>query len=383
MRGARPGPTLLCVGGLHGNEPAGVIALRRALAWLEGCEERLKGEFVAVTGNVRALRAGRRFVDADLNRAWTEERLAWLRRDGKRPYRAAEDHEQRELLETIERVVEEARGPVYVVDLHTTSGSDGVFSTFGDTLLNREFAAHFPVPMILGLEELVEGTLLALLGRHGLVAVVLETGQHGEAAAVERAEAAVRVAVASAGLLAEREVEGLDAGRTLLRACCGDLPRALEMRYRHMITDDDAFRMLPGFRNFQEVREGELLAHDVRGEIRAPWDARILMPLYQEQGDEGFFLVREFSPFWLRVSSWLRRVRADRIAPLLPGVHRDPAEPDEIVVDKHVARWFALQFFHLLGFRREEDAGDRLVLTRRRFDAARYLHRLPRPEPLH
>lgn len=32
LRGARPGPTLVCIGGIHGNEPAGVQALRRVLA---------------------------------------------------------------------------------------------------------------------------------------------------------------------------------------------------------------------------------------------------------------------------------------------------------------------------------------------------------------
>ena len=31
VRGARSGPTLLCVGGMHGNEPAGVYALQSVL----------------------------------------------------------------------------------------------------------------------------------------------------------------------------------------------------------------------------------------------------------------------------------------------------------------------------------------------------------------
>ncbi|MCZ6618859.1 MAG: hypothetical protein O7E57_12075, partial [Gammaproteobacteria bacterium] len=41
----------------------------------------------------------------------------------------------------------------------------------------------------------------------------------------------------------------------------------------------------------------------------------------------------------------------DRVAGWLPGVRRDPDHPDTLHVNRRVARLFALQFFHLLGFR--------------------------------
>jgi succinylglutamate desuccinylase len=381
VRGPRPGPTLLCVGGLHGNESAGVHALRRVLDRIRPRTGEVQGELVGVVGNERALAAGRRFVDRDLNRAWTEERLARIRREGPSEH-DAEDREQLELLETIEAVVEEARGPVYVLDLHTTSGFGGSFSTFGDTLPNRDFAAHIPVPMVLGLEELVDGTLLAFLGYHGLVAVAFESGQHDEPEAVDRAEAAVLVALTGVGLLPRpRLPEASRAWKRLAREY-RHLPRALEMRARHHVREGDGFRMEPGYRNFQEVRPGEVLARDARGEVLASEGGRILMPLYQEQGDDGYFLVREFSSFWLWAASALRRLRVDRVAHWLPGVRRDPADPHGVVVDKRVARWYALQLFHLLGFRKHEDAGKRLVMRRRRFDEARFVGRGPKPERL-
>lgn len=381
VRGPRPGPTLLCVGGLHGNETAGVQALRRVLDRIEPRASELSGELVAVVGNEQALAAGRRYVDRDLNRAWTEERVARIRARGRRGG-DAEDREQLELLATIEEVVEQARGPVYVLDLHTTSGFGASFSTFGDTLPNRDFAAHIPVPMVLGLEELVEGTLLAFLGYHGLVAVAFETGQHDEPQAVDRAEAGVLIALTAVGLLPrERFPAAQDAWKRLSREY-RHLPRALEMRFRHDIDPRDGFRMRPGYLNFQRVEKGEVLARDGQGPVRASERARILMPLYQEQGEDGYFLVREFNAFWLWAASALRRLRVDRVAHWLPGVHRDPRVPDGVVVDKRVARWYALQLFHLLGFRKHEDAGDRLVMRRRRFDEARFVKRGPPPERL-
>ncbi len=106
------------------------------------------------------------------------------------------------------------------------------------------------------------------------------------------------------------------------------------------------------------------------------------MPLYQEQGEDGFFLVREFSAFWMGVSVAMRRARLARLAPLLPGVRRVRGTIDEVVVNKRVARFFARQLFHLLGFRQLEDVGDALVMRRRRFDERRYLKWPPAPTAL-
>jgi len=381
VRGDRPGPSLICVGGIHGNEPAGVYALERVLAALKSRSDALAGEFVALAGNRAALAKKCRFVDRDLNRAWTDERLARLRAEDAVGLEA-EDLEQVELLHALDHAVTDARGTVYVVDLHTTSGLGGTFSTFGDSLPNRDFAEHIPVPMVFGLEELVEGTLLAFLGEHGLVAIAVESGQHDESRAVDRAEAAIWIAIRTAGLLAPADVPEASVGQAFLRAETDGLPQAAEMRFRYDVDPDMQFAMNPGYKNFQRVTQGETIARDRHGDIVVSEDSRLLMPLYQKQGEDGFFLVREFSPFWLRVSYLLRRARADRFARWLPGVRQDADAPDTLHVNRRVARLYALQLFHLLGFRSVEDTGDHLVVRRRRFDEARFIARGPSPEQL-
>ena len=84
--------------------------------------------------------------------------------------------------------------------------------------------------MIFGLEELVDGTLLNLLSEHGIVALTIETGQHDEPEAIDRAEAAIWIALVSAGLLPERLVPEATEARKLLARDSQHLPRALEMR---------------------------------------------------------------------------------------------------------------------------------------------------------
>ena len=76
----------------------------------------------------------------------------------------------------------------------------------------------------------------------------------------------------------------------------GGIPRFMEIFSRYPVTPDAGFEMLPGFENFHAVRSGQLIARDRKGGVHAPQTARLFMPLYQDQGDDGFFLVRSVQP---------------------------------------------------------------------------------------
>src|SRR5688572_24226384 len=76
LRGAAEGPTLIAIGGLHGNEPAGVTVLGSVLGRLRERGAEVRGELIGLIGNVRALAARRRYLARDLNRLWTPARLA-------------------------------------------------------------------------------------------------------------------------------------------------------------------------------------------------------------------------------------------------------------------------------------------------------------------
>jgi hypothetical protein len=357
-----PGPTLIVVSGLHGNEPAGVLASARVLEALGPRAGDLRGRIHFLVGNREALARGDRYLDRDLNRAWTREQVRALTGAAGE---TAEDREQLELLSELDRVLDASRGPVYALDLHTTSGPDGVFTTVGDTLENRTLARTLPVPLVLGLEELVDGTLHEYLEGRGLVTLAFESGQHLESEAVDRAEAAIWILLAATGLLPEALIPELGPSRASLEAVGRSLPRVVELRYRHPISKEDGFRMRPGFRSFQRIRRGDELADDRSGPVRAPESGRLLMPLYQTLGDDGFFSVREIRVFWLRVSRILRALGVDRFVHLLPGIRKHPVRPAILVVDRRVARWYALQLMHLLGFRRYREEGNTLLVLRR------------------
>lgn len=364
--GLEPGPTLVCLGGLHGNEPAGVLAIDRVLSILRESETTLCGELVGLVGNRRALARGDRFVDHDLNRAWQSERLSrLLRAPGPRE---AEDREQVELDAVLQELIQEAPGRVFLLDLHTTSGPGPAFAILDDTLPNREIALDFPVPLVLGLEEELAGTLASYLTVQGVTVLGFEAGQHQDPESVSRAEAAIWLALDSCGLLQGWDRERARAARRLLEEQTAIDLQIFEVRYRHHVERADRFRMGTGFRSFQPVASGQILGQSADGPVTAPFAGLLLMPLYQDQGQDGFFLVVEIRPVWLSVSAAVRSWRLERFIHLLPGVRRDPERPDTYRVDRRWARWLAPQLFHLLGFRREGKKLGRIMVVRRRAD---------------
>lgn len=366
--GGIPGSTMIVTAGIHGNEPAGLEAVARVVSRLERDRPEIRGTLVALAGNLAALRERTRFIDEDLNRRWTPERVAALRAGACAEEGAAEDLEQLELLEALQQAVDGKSGPHYFLDLHTSSAEGPAFLTVGDTLFNRRFAANFPLPVILGLEEQVDGALLEYLNELGFVTLGVEAGHHDSGSSVDRLEAALWLALLHAGLLPPEAVPDPEACRSVLTEGGRDIPRLLEVRRRHAIAPEDGFCMEPGYGNFHRVTKGQLLARDEHGLVLAPQSGRLLLPLYQGKGGDGFFIAREVRAFWLGLSSLLRRLRLGVLLRLLPGVRRHPARRELLVVDTRIARWFAVETCHLFGYRKLRRDGSELLAGRRRFD---------------
>lgn len=368
--GSARGTLLFVVGGVHGNEPAGVRAIRLVLAELERRGLALAGRLVGLVGNRGALAAGRRYLAVDLNRLWTEEAVAAARRG---ELASAEAREQAELLACLDVHLAAGFERVVLLDLHSTSAGGAPFTIHSDTLQNRPIALALPVPVLLGLEERVDGTLLSWFADQGHASVCLEGGQNDVPSTVENHVAALWLTLVSTGLLAEQDFPELARQRARLANSACNLPAVVELRYRYGIDAGAAFEMLPGFQNFQHVRRGEVLARiDTGGgvaDVASPLEGRMLMPRYQALGDDGFFLGREVRPFWLALSGLVRRARLDWVVRTLPGVTSDRARPGELSVDRRIARWLTVEILHLFGYRWRAREGRRVRFVRRRDSA--------------
>jgi succinylglutamate desuccinylase len=145
----------------------------------------------------------------------------------------------------------------------------------------------------------------------------------------------------------------------------------LEIRHRHVCHDGDGFEMGEGYRNFQPVSARQVVAVDDAGDISIPESGIMMMPRYQGQGEDGFFLAREVKGVWLEMSRLLRRARADRLVAYLPGVRPHPDREDHFILDPRVARFKPTEILHLFGYRRKRKRDEGLVFSRRRPDFGR------------
>lgn len=363
--GDRGGPTLIIIGGLHGNEPGGVSAMKSLVPDIKEIEAQFKGRLFFIAGNTQALERRVRYIDVDLNRSWTQ---TLMHGEGSDDFRTtAEGRELHELDDLIDSILITAMDEVFVIDLHSTSAEGIPFATVGDTLRNREFAQKFPIAILLGIEEQLEGTLLEYLNNDGAVTLGFEGGQHLSVKTIENHRAMIWLGLVNAGIIDKSMLpEGEDPFETLASATSGT--GLYEILDRHATKPDDSFAMSGHFDNFAPVKRNAQIATDRNGPITAPRTGLIIMPLYQKLGNDGFFIGQRISPFWLWLSGVLRRLGVQRTVHWLPGVTQDPDDPATLIVNTQVARLFPLQVFHLLGFRRRRWVGNKLVVSRRRHD---------------
>lgn len=354
--GLERGPTLVVTCGVHGNEPAGVLAARRVLARI--APRRLRGRLVVAAGNLAALARGVRFIDRDLNRRWIDPAPP--------SSGASEDRERDELDALFQSEAARSSHRLIFLDLHTTSAASPPFACFGDTLANHGLAMALGVPALFGLDEVIDGSMLGLMTDRGHVAVSVEGGQHADVRSVEHLETATWLALLHCGMVGPDCVPDLASRRVELGRATRAVPPLLEVVHRHVTQPDDDFAMEPGFRSFQAVARGTLLARDRSGPIVASERAIVVMPRYQGQGDDGFFLARAIGPRLLALAAVLRRARVERLVARLPGVSRCTVDRDALVVDTKAARIRASELLRLCGYRRVRIDGERVHYSRRR-----------------
>lgn len=364
INGRESEKSIVFFGGIHGNEPAGIIAMERVLKYIKENRTPFEGNLWALQGNIPALKEKKRYLDKDLNRIWyTKYNDAKLSPNGISEYK-----EREELKEYIKRFLDQSKGEVYFFDLHTTSSHSVPFISISDTLKNREVIEGVPVPIVLGLEEQMEGTLFSFFSELGIPMALFEAGQHDSMASVDNNEAFVWLMLAKLGFINKDDVPDFHIYYETLAKESVYRKQIFQLKYRHPLNGEDAFKMTPGYVNFQPIRKNQMLAEDQNGEIKAPMSGRIFMPLYQNQGSEGFFIIEEIKKFWLKVSEQFRLLGLDRFMHLLPGVRRDKTLTECFIINVNIAAFFVLDFFHLLGYRKVIRRDNRYIVKRRPFD---------------
>ena len=334
--GERPGPLVIAIGALHGNEPAGVKALEMVFDALElerrdNPDFQFKGKLVGLIGNAKAFLLRQRFVDQDLNRMWTPEYLEEIEHTTPTTP-SAEHHEVKQLFDCISTECQAFSAEKRIfLDLHTTSADGGIFSIPTDEDQSLQLAKYLGAPAIVGLQESISGTLLGFAIQGGFcftrrsfpahqasagesegglpvtnkpitftrrsfseggqpICVAFEAGQHDSPHSISRSAIAIVRCLRTMGCIAQQDLTNFADSLTL--PFLNYVPPVVRFRYAHHIEAKDGFKMRAGYANFQPIQQGEHLADDVHGPVLSPEKGLILMPLYQAKGSDGFFIVQ-------------------------------------------------------------------------------------------
>lgn len=275
IESGRPGPRLLVLGGVHGNERTGVDAVRRLRLRFGSKGERLRrGSLTVAVGNPAAVRRNMRgsVRHADLNRCFTPEKIGM-----------PGTYEERRAAELAPVI---AAADV-LVDLHAvnTPAEPFVVATSGDAA-RRALGAAFPCrTFLVAPDEVIGGTTDGWIGRCGGVGIGYESGYMKDLA---------RMTEVMAGLDRILRQLGLVAG-SLSPKC--QAPQQVIRLERPILLEGEAFAFAPGRgkTSFEPIREGETLGFmDGKAQL-APFTGLLVFPkpkrLHKPGAPIGFLAV--------------------------------------------------------------------------------------------
>ena len=283
-----PGALLFITAGIHGNEPAGVLALENVFKILQKEKPEIKGKIIGLKGNQKALKKQVRFIDEDLNRTWISENI------NSQKINTSEKEEMFEIIEILKSQAEKNFSKYYFLDCHTTSSKSEPYISVQNVNDNLKWAKLFPTHIICGFSDIVKGSIDRYESKIGMTGFTFEGGQHQEKSSIKNHEGIIWLNIQQACHLDFNDLNEIPSSvKTLLARRKNQ--KIFEIIYRHKINNNDDFKMKSGFKNFQKLKKGELLAHQNQQPIYSKWENYIFMPSYQSQGNDGFFIIKKLN----------------------------------------------------------------------------------------
>jgi succinylglutamate desuccinylase len=234
---------------MHGNERAGWAAYREARRLLQPRTH--NGTVALIVGNPAAARAGKRFLDTDLNRAFAVENLT-----SAAPHNV-EVHRFREIEPYL-------RDTNILLDIHTASQPCEPFAICLDNDARHiDFARQIPVVRYITINwrPYLSRSTMAWVSRWNpsALAISIECGEHAAPTSRAIAAAAVRQTLAAAGVIEEQGPQPPERKPALLQVMeCATTSNPAAFAYTRQIGC------------FSKVSPGQVIATEGAREIRAP-----------------------------------------------------------------------------------------------------------------
>jgi succinylglutamate desuccinylase len=260
IMGDKPGPTLAIFAGLHGNETAGVFALQELIPKLKIT----RGKIFIAYANPPAIEAGVRMVNKNMNRCFNKDNK------GTDP----EDIRAKELMTVLD-------SSDALLDLHMFYDDGVPFVICEDNAV--DIAHKFDVDIISTNWDTTEpGAADGYMFRQGKIGICIECGPISKAQEYKGFSIRTIYQFLRHFDMSDSRTEFSTKPKRIVRAS-------------HMVRKSSAnFKLTDGFRNFDKMKNGQIISVDGKERYVAKDGECIIFPHYNARiGEEAFIIGTE------------------------------------------------------------------------------------------
>lgn len=259
ITGPDPGPTVAIFAGVHGNERAGIYALQELIPKLK----LTKGTLCLAFANPPAIEANVRFINKNLNRRF------FAGNDGK----GYEDTRARELMTILDKCDA-------LLDLHMfySDGNVEPFAICEEPSI--KVAGAFDLPLIAtNFTNVEKGGSDGYMFLRGKVGICVECGPISQSS--ELKDYAIKT------VYQFLQYYNMIQPQTAL----SDKPKKILKALYAVKKDTETIALEPGFKNFDSLTEGQLIATDGQKQYVAKKNECILFPHYSARVGEELYII--------------------------------------------------------------------------------------------
>lgn len=254
----KTGPSVVLLAGIHGNEPAGILAFRELKKL-----KIIRGKIQLIYGNIRAIQRKKRFIDSDLNRLFRLKNKLIQKQINSYEYQRS-----REIMPLLDRAD-------ILLDIHSTSKKTLPFVICGLNAVNIVSCFPFNIRCY-GFDKTYPGSTSYYMNtKKGKIGIGIECGQHNDKLAAHRAITCVKILLSRLKMIRGKKY----------KIKKQKIYKALEI----YITKTDKFKLEKNFKNFENINNGQLIATDGNDKIISRKNQFILFAKDRhKKGEEGF-----------------------------------------------------------------------------------------------
>lgn len=249
IESGKPGPTVMILGGIHGDELCGTEAVCRLMKNPPRIDQ---GKLIVMYGNLHAIKQKVRQTEANLNRMFLNDEI--YSEEQKQTYEYKRAQQIKPYLEQSD----------ILLDIHSVFDPNGTPFIICENN-GGEIAQYLPFPIrCSGFDNAHPGGTDGYMNSLGKIGICIECGYHNDPLASERAMNSIDIFLKVVGLQNE------DASPTINR-----VQRSLHVNFIYS-NQYAPFTLVQPFRDFQTVKEGELIGYDGDHEIKSEKDQIIV-----------------------------------------------------------------------------------------------------------